>query len=101
MKKRLLTLSIITLSIITLLLSCSDNNNLQFVDQEIIDGKISNITEGIHAGGYGVFPEQPKIYVQTPTQTREVEIPFEYDGKWKVGDSCLLIVQRYKQVVSQ
>ena len=96
MKKGLLTLSIITL-----LLSCSDNNNLQFVDQEIISGKVSATKEGIHDGVYVVSPEQPKIYVQTPTQTREVEIPFEYEGRWKVGDSCLLIVQKYKQVVSQ
>jgi len=95
MKKGLLTLSIITL-----LLSCNDNKNLQFVDQEIIEGRISATKTGTY-GGYGVPSQKPRIYVQSPTDTREVEIPFNYEGRWKVGDSCLLIVQRYKQVVSK
>jgi hypothetical protein len=29
--------------------------------------------------------------------TKEVKIPFEYEGRWKVGDSCLLIIEKYKE----
>ena len=26
-----------------------------------------------------------------------VEIPFEYENRWKIGDSCLLIIEKYKE----
>jgi len=84
MKKRLLTLSIIIL-----LLSCNDNNNLQFVDQEIIEGRISATKTGTY-GGYGIPSQKPRINVQSPTDTREVEIPFNYEGRWKLGLSIVL-----------
>lgn len=30
-------------------------------------------------------------------ETKEVDIPYEYEGRWKVGDSCLLIIEKYKE----
>ena len=84
--KKLLLLACIILS------SCNDRN-LEYIGQEIIDGKVSAIQDG-HAGRVASLP---KIWVQTTTTTKEVEIPFTYEGKWKVGDSCLLIIQKYKQ----
>lgn len=63
------------------------------IGQEIIDGKVSATEKG-HSGRVATLP---KIWVQTATTTKEVEIPFDYEGRWKVGDSCLLIIEKYKE----
>lgn len=78
------------LALFALLYSCG-SEDLTFDSQEIIDGKISATKKGY----VGRAAQLPRIWVQSPTQTRELEIPFEYENKWKVGDSCLLIVQKY------
>ena len=84
MKKLLLLL-------IPFLLSCE--GEFSYIGQEIVDGKISAVAEGMT----GRFAYLPKIWVQTPTTTRELEIPFAYEGRWKVGDTCLLIIEKYKE----
>lgn len=87
--------NIYILIIILLVISCTQPK-YEHIGQEIIDGKVSAIKEGIQfSTTSGNFP---KIWVQTPTETKEVEIPFKYEGKWKVGDSCLLIIEKYKEV---
>jgi hypothetical protein len=63
------------------------------IGQKIIDGKVSATAKG-HRGRGTTFP---KIWVQNATETKEVEIPFEYEARWKVGDSCLLIIEKYKE----
>ena len=82
-----------TLLISLLVISCTQPKYEQ-IGQEVIDGKVSAIKEG-YGGRVATFP---KIWVQTPTETKEVEIPFEYEGRWKVGDSCLLIIEKYKEI---
>lgn len=77
-----------------LIFSCSEEK-YKHIGQEIIDGKVSAVKEG----ALGEFAEYPKIWVQTPTLTKKVKIPFEYEGRWKVGDSCLLIIEKYKENV--
>ena len=94
MKKLILFLAFITL------VSCEDNGRPKFIGQDIIDGKVSATQPGSR-GGYGHPADLPVIWIQTPTETREVEIPFAYEGKWKVGDSCLLIIERYQEPVEQ
>ena len=84
MKKLLLLL-------IPFILSCE--GELSYIGQEIIDGKISAVKEG-SSGRTGSLP---KIWVQTPTSTKKVDIPFEYENRWKVGDTCLLIIEKYKE----
>jgi hypothetical protein len=84
MKKLLLLL-------IPFLFSCE--GELSYIGQEIIDGKISAVKEG-SSGRTGSLP---KIWVQTPTSTRKVDIPFVYENRWKVGDTCLLIIEKYKE----
>jgi hypothetical protein len=79
------------LSLIPFLFSCE--GELSYIGQEIIDGKISAVKEG-SSGRTGSLP---KIWVQTPTSTRKVDIPFEYENRWKVGDTCLLIIEKYKE----
>lgn len=91
MKKLLLLLVLFVLAS-----SCQDEK-LQYIGQEVIDGKVSATKKG-HVGRYA---ERPKIWVQTPTVTKEVEIPFAYEGKWKVGDSCLVIVEKYKETSNE
>lgn len=75
-----------------LLVSCREPKYL-YIGQEIIDGKVSAVKEGVT----GRFSSYPAIWVQTPTTTKKVEIPPEYEGKWKVGDRCLLIIKKYKE----
>ena len=76
-----------------LVISCTQPK-YKSIGQEIIDGKVSATKEGIpYSRGSG---NSPKIWVQNATETKEVEIPFELDGRWKVGDSCLLIIEKYE-----
>jgi len=79
------------LSLIPFLFSCE--GELSYIGQEIIEGKVSAVKKG-EPGRHAVAP---KIWVQTPTSTREVDIPFEYQNRWKVGDTCLLIIEKYKE----
>jgi hypothetical protein len=60
------------------LLSCE--GELSYIGQEIVDGKISAINKG-HHGRYSTLPE---IYVQSPTATKKVRVPFVYEDRWKV-----------------
>lgn len=78
------------LLVILLFISCKEPKYTH-IGQEIIDGKVSAIEAGYSGVAY------PKIWVQTATVTKQVEIPFKYEGKWKVGDSCLLIIEKYKE----
>lgn len=73
-----------------LIISCTQPK-YEHIGQEIIDGKVSAIKRGFGAA-------LPKIWVQNATETKEVEIPFKYEGRWKVGDSCLLIIEKYKEI---
>ena len=82
-----------TLILIMLLVSCTEPE-YTYIGQEIIDGRVSAVKEGVNNAR---FPSSPKIWVQTSTTTKEVEIPFAYEGRWNVGDSCLLIIEKYKE----
>jgi hypothetical protein len=84
----------VLLILITLFSSCTEPKYTH-VGQEIIDGKVSAVKEGIKGSRSGVT--SPKIWVQNATETKEVEIPFEYEKRWKVGDNCLLIIEIYKE----
>lgn len=79
-----------------LFISCT--TQYEHIGQEIIDGKVSAIKEGVRGTR---VQNLPKIWVQNATQTKEVEIPFEYEGRWKVGDSCLLIIEKYKEIKNE
>jgi hypothetical protein len=92
MKKHILLLALCAFAV-----SCRHAGKLQYIGQEVIDGKVS-ATQAGHPGGYGHPADLPVIWVQTPTITKKVEIPFAYEGKWKVGDSCLVIMERYKEI---
>ena len=81
------------LLIATLITSCTQPK-YEHIGQEIIDGKVSATAPG-HSGRVA---SRPRIWVQNATETKEVEIPFEYEGRWKVGDSCLLIIEEYKEI---
>lgn len=75
------------LAISLLTISCTQPK-YEHIGQEIIDGKVS------HIGDKNYTPHL--IWVQTPTETKMVKLPNEYRSKFKVGDSCFLIIQKYK-----
>jgi hypothetical protein len=77
--------------IILVLFSCT-KPKYKHIGQEIIDGKVSAIEYG-HTGRVSTAP---KIYVQDSKKTISVSIPFSYENRWKVGDSCLLIIEKYQ-----
>jgi hypothetical protein len=77
-----------------LFISCEEPKYTH-IGQEIIDGKVSATKKAIIGGRSHSY--LPRIWVQNATETVEVEIPFEYEGRWKVGDSCLLIIEKYKE----
>jgi hypothetical protein len=78
-----------------LFVSCTEPKYTH-IGQEIIDGRVSALKRGKGAT-YGSPAYLPKIWVQNATETKEVQIPFEYRNKWKVGDSCLLIIEKYRE----
>ena len=75
-------------------LGCKESK-IQWIGQEIIEGKVSATQARKRVGRSN---SNPKIWVQNAATTQEVEIPFEYEGRWKVGDSCLLIIEKYKEI---
>ena len=84
------------LVLLLIFISC-ETPKYTHIGQEIIDGKVSAIKGGVERHCRGCISDYPMIWVQTSTTTRQVQIPFEYEGKWKVGDSCLLIIEKYKE----
>jgi hypothetical protein len=82
---------ILIIIITALFISC--NEKYTYIGQEIIDGKVS----AIELGHPGRVTTLPKIYVQDNKKTVSVNIPFSYEDRWKVGDSCLLIIEKYKE----
>lgn len=72
-----------------LVISCTQPK-YEYLGQEIMDGKVSEV------GSTSYTPYL--IWVQTPTETRRVILPYHYRNRWKVGDSCLLIIEKYKKV---
>jgi len=84
----------ILILLVILLFSCNEKK-YTYIGQEIIDGRVSAVKSG-NKGSYGNFAYLPKIWVQTEKTTKEVEIPFVYENRWKVGDTCLLIIEKYK-----
>jgi hypothetical protein len=82
--------------VLALLIFCSCSNaKYEKIGQEILDGKVSAYESGYNTGDVVKYP---KMWVQTATKTVEVGIPPELEGRWKVGDSCLLIIEKYKEV---
>lgn len=82
--------------IICLFLTSCSPNKYEYIGQEIIYGKVSAVEKGNKASAY-TPANLPKIWVQNTKQTKEIKIPFEFEGKWKVGDSYLLIIEKYKE----
>lgn len=84
MKKTLILLSALTL------VSCVSRTERK-TGFTVIKGVVSSIEKG----SIGRGSEYPKIYVQTPKNTKEVEIPFQNEKDFKIGDSCILIIEKY------
>lgn len=81
--KKLLLLSLL------LLFGCNETD-YKVVNTRIIKGRISAKEQG-HVGRTST---PPKIYIQTPTQTISVDLPFANENDFKVGDSTTIIVQQ-------
>lgn len=96
MQEKIRTMKNIHALLISLLVVSCTQPKYEHIGQEIIDGKVSAIKEVDLRGRLGT--PNLKIWVQTPIATKEVEIHFEYEIRWKVGDSCLLIIEKYKEV---
>ncbi len=83
----------IYLLITTLMLLSCTQPKYKSIGQEIIDGKVSSTQKGNSDPRHFYYS---KIWVQNAKETKEVIIPFEYVNRWKVGDSCLLIIEKYE-----
>lgn len=83
--------TIISILLLLLFLSCSEPS-MEYIGQDVIYGRIS----AKENGRTGRMPILPRIWVQSNKITKEVSIPFKYENKWEIGDSCLLIIQKYK-----
>lgn len=83
MKKLILLLSIV-------LISCTESE-YQKIGVEIIDGRVSAMEVEI-----GKYHNSYYIWVQSPKETKRIKVPKEYGKRWKVGDSAVVIVEKYK-----
>ena len=79
--------SLLFIIISLLLFSC--NNKYEFIDQEIIIGKITYIDYHDHT-------TKPTVHIQNDYEERKFKLPFEYKGTFKVGDSITLVVEKYE-----
>ncbi len=79
------------LFIIISLLLFSCNNKYEFIDQEVIIGKITSIDYHDHT-------TKPTVSIQNDVEERKFKIPFEYNRVFKVGDSIMLVVEKYKVI---
>ena len=70
------------LLVLLLILTTSCSTNLEFIEQEIVDGKVSALVPGVNA--LYVYRE-PVVYIQNQTKTVSVRIPFEYENRWKIS----------------
>jgi hypothetical protein len=84
----------IHISLFILLITSCTTPKYEHIGQEIIDGKVSATREGHIGRGSS---QNPTLWIQNEKETKEVDIPYEYEGRWKVGDSCLLIIEKYKE----
>ena len=83
MKKLILLLSIA-------LISCTESETKK-IGGEIIDGRISAMETQRVMKNYYCY-----IWVQTPKETKQIEIPEEYAKRWHVGDSITVIIEKYQ-----
>lgn len=81
--------SLLFIVISLLLFSC--NNKYEFIDQEVIIGRITNIDYHDHT-------TKPTVYIQNGVEERKFKIPFEYKRVFKVGDTITLVVEKYKVI---
>jgi hypothetical protein len=86
MKKILLICSV-------LLFGC--NNNYRVLDTSVIKGVVSAKEEG-HTG---IAATLSKVYIQTPKQTVVIQVPFDNENDYKVGDTAIVIIQRVEYEV--
>lgn len=80
--------------LLTLFLASCTEPKYKYIGQTVIDGKVS----ATQKGSYGRGGTNPIIWVQDSIYTQEITIPFKFEGRWKVGDSCLLIIEKYEIV---
>ena len=85
--KRLLLL------IFTFVIISCDNSKYKYLGQDVVDGKVSSIQPATY--GYRGAYQNAIMWVQDDRSTRKVIIPQEFENKWKVGDNCLLIIEKY------
>jgi hypothetical protein len=81
-----------------LLFSSCGGGNMQRFETEIIQGKVSAKERGI--AGYR-YSTQLKIWIQSAKETKLVTLPNEYNDRWNVGDSVILIIEKYKVYSSE
>lgn len=83
MKKLILLLSIT-------LISCTESE-YQKIGGEIIDGRVSAMeTQRAWKNDYYY------VWVQTPKETKQIQIPGGYAKRWQVGDSITVIIEKYQ-----
>lgn len=83
MKKLILLLSIA-------LISCTESE-YQKIGVEIIDGRVSSMEKE-----NGRYHNSYYIWVQSPKETKIIQIPEEYANRWKVGDNIVVIIEKYQ-----
>lgn len=76
--------------------SCSDKP-MEHIGTDFIEGTVSHI-EPFKPGGYGIIGHNTILYVQSPTQTISIDLPLRLADRWKVGDTIIVITQKYKVI---
>jgi len=80
--------NIVKLILILLLFAACEEKKYTYLGQRIIEGKVSAV-DTRHSPYF--------IWVQNSTETVRITIPYGYRNKRKVGDSCVVIIEKYKE----
>lgn len=82
---------LITILFLAVLSSC--NQKYEVVTTEVVKGVVSAKEEAI-TGGYGRPYKPAKLYLQTPTSNKQVELPHKFKDEYNIGKTAILIIQR-------
>jgi hypothetical protein len=85
---------LITILLLAVLSSC--NQEYEVVSTEVVKGVVSAKEEAV-PGGYGRPYKPTKLYIQTPTFTKQVELPHKFKDEYNIGDTAILIIQTIKK----
>lgn len=89
------TIYLVAIAVSMLIINgCSESGEFNLESQTVIEGRVSAKEKYCFKGC------SHYIWVQDNKQTLKINVPYDFWIKYKVGDSCTTIIQRYERTIS-